>query len=173
MSDSQIEAVSPNGVGDEVEILELRGKHVVLDDQVARIYEVSTKRLNEQVRRNQERFPSDFSFKLTKEEFALLRSQNATSRWGGRRYPPRAFTEHGAVMLGSVIKSPQAIAASIQVVRAFVHLHRMALSHQELTRKIEELENRYDRQFSVVFAAIKRLIKPDTQSSDRHIGFDR
>jgi len=96
-------------------ILKIRGFRVMLDEDIAKIYGVTTKRLNEQVRRNLDRFPEDFMFSLTPDEFDILRSQFATSRWGGRRYPPKAFTEHGAVMLASIIKSPVAVEASIQV----------------------------------------------------------
>ena len=144
----------------------------MLDEDLAEIYGVTTKRLNEQVRRNKGRFPEDFMFRLTKEEFANLRSQFATSRWGGRRYPPNAFTEHGAVMLASVLNSPIAIEASIQVVRAFVRLREMLASHKDLARKLAALERKYDQQFQVVFDAIRKLMKPPPDKPKPRIGFE-
>jgi len=152
-------------------ILLIRGKRVMLDEDLAGIYGVTTKRLNEQVRRNQDRFPDDFMFTLSSREFANLRSRFATSRWGGRRSSPKAFTEHGAVMLASVLKSPIAIAASIQVVRAFVHLREILASHQDLARKLAELEKKYDKQFQIVFDAIRQLMTPNTSKKSR-IGFE-
>ena len=142
----------------------------MLDEDLANIYGVSTKRLNEQVRRNKNRFPQDFMFSLTPEEFDILRSQIATSKWGGRRYPPNAFTEHGAVMLASVIKSTVAVEASIQVVRAFVKLREMVASHEDFARKLAELEGKYDRQFQIVFSAIKQLMAPKIKPENK-IGF--
>lgn len=154
----------------EHSILLVRGQKVILDQDIAELYGVSTKRLNEQVRRNQSRFPEDFMFQLTREEFSILRSQFATSSWGGRRYPPNAFTEHGAVMLAGVLNSPIAVEASIQVVRAFVRLRTMLASHKELARKLSELESRYDKQFQVVFEAIRQLMAP-TRKVPSKIGF--
>ena len=110
-------------------ILIIRGQKVIIDVDLAEIYGVTTKRLNEQVRRNRGRFPEDFRFQLNREEFKILRSQIATSsEWGGRRYPPYAFTEHGAVMAASVLNSPGAIAVSVQVVRAYVKLRELLAS---------------------------------------------
>ncbi len=143
----------------------------MLDEDLAEIYGVTTKRLNEQVKRNKDRFPEDFMFRLTVEEFAALRSQFATSRWGGRRYPPNAFTEHGAVMLASVLNSPIAVEASIQVVRAFVRLRELLTSHKELARKLADLERKYDQQFQVVFDAIRKLMEPPPEKEKRRIGF--
>ena len=142
----------------------------MLDEDIAKIYGVTTKRLNEQVRRNLNRFPEDFMFSLTPAEFEILRSQNATSRWGGRRYPPKVFTEHGAVMLASIIKSPVAVEASIQVVRAFVKLREILASHKELAQRLEELEAKYDQQFQSVFDAIRQLMTPPKKSNAK-IGF--
>src|SRR5204862_418985 len=146
--------------GERIEqaILLIRGKKVMLDADLAAIYGVTTKRLNEQFRRNRDRFPSDFAFRLTTTEFDNLRSQIATSSWGGRRYPPFAFTEHGAVMLASVLKSPVAIATSVEVVRAFIRLRELLATHKDLGRRLDELEAKYDRQFAVVFDAIRKLM---------------
>lgn len=140
-------------------ILRIRGQAIIIDSDLAALYGTTTKRLNEQVKRNSARFPGDFMFRLTKREWQNLRSQNATSRsWGGRRYPPYVFTEHGAVMAANVINSEMAIQMSVAVVRAFVRMRRMALSVEGLARKMQALENKYDKQFKVVFDAIRRLI---------------
>jgi len=135
----------------------------MLDSDLAALYGVTTSRLNEQVRRNAERFPSDFMFRLEALEVARLRSQIAISNEGrgGRRTPPLAFTEHGALMLASVLNSPTAVQASIHVVRAFVRLRALLASHVELARKIKELETRYDAQFKVVFEAIEEMMAED------------
>lgn len=150
----------------------VRGQRVMLDSALAPLYGVTTKRLNEQFRRNRERFPADFAFRLTPGEVANLRSQSATSSsdWGGRRYRPWAFTEHGAVMLASVLNSPTAVAASIQVVRAFVQLRGVLASHKELARRLDELESRYDTKFKVVFEAIRELMEPPPPPT-KQIGF--
>jgi len=151
----------------------IRGQRVMLDADLAALYGVSTKRLNEQVRRNRRRFPEDFMVQLTAAEAANLRSQIATSRsgHGGRRFRPLAFTEHGAVMLASVLNTPIAVAASLQVVRAFIHLRGMLATHQELARKLEELEKKYDARFAVVFRAIKDLMAPPPPPPHKRIGF--
>lgn len=156
----------------ERSILFLRGEKVMLDADLAEVYGVTTKRLNEQVRRNRDRFPPDFMFQLTSEEFAALRSQNATSNEGrgGRRHHPFAFTEHGAIMAANVLSSPRAIEASVMVVRAFVRLRQMLASHAELARKLDELEKKYDSQFQQVFAAIRALMAPPDGKRGR-IGF--
>jgi ORF6N domain-containing protein len=135
---------------------------------------VPTMRLNEQVRRNTKRFPEDFSFVLTQQEFAILKSQTAISSlgWGGRRTPPRAFTEHGAVMAASVLNTPIAVQASIEVVRAFVRLRQFIIGHAELARKVAELEAKYadhDKKIATVFEAIRQLMKPPEKSG--RIGF--
>jgi len=148
----------------------LHGQRIMLDEDLAELYGVTTKRLNEQVKRNRERFPSYFMFQLTMQEFADLRSQIATSRWGGRRTPPYAFTEHGTVMLASVLNSPIAIQASIQIVQAFVRLRQMLASHVGLARKLAALEKTYDAQFKVVFDAIRQLMEPPPPKR-RSIGF--
>ena len=126
---------------------------------LAALYGVPVKRLNEQVRRNTERFPEHFMFQLTDAEWERLRSQIATSKGrGGRRYTPYAFTEHGAIMAANVLNSSQAIQMSIAVVTAFVNLRRMALSVEALARKIAVLEGKYDKQFKIVFEAIRELM---------------
>lgn len=150
-------------------ILIIRGKRVMLDTDLAMLYEVKTKRLNEQVTRNQKRFPEDFMFQLTSEETNFLRSQNATSKRGGRRYLPYVFTQEGVAMLSSVLNSERAIMVNIQIMRAFAQLRRMLLTNRDLKRKIEEMEKRYDRKFLIVFEAIKQLLQPPKQT--RAIGF--
>ena len=154
-------------------ILVIRGKRVLLDADLATLYAVSTKRLNEQVKRNRDRFPEDFMFQLREEEAAVLRSQIATSnnKRGGRRTLPYVFTEHGAVMLASVLNSLIAVRASLQVVRAFVRLREMLATHKDLARKLEELEQRYDEQFKAVFEAIRALMEPPEEPGKEPLGF--
>jgi predicted Zn-dependent peptidase len=144
----------------------------MLDADLAALYGVTTKRLNEQVKRNLARFPEDFMFRLTAGETGNLRSQSATSSsdWGGRRKLPNAFTEHGAVMLASVLSSPTAVETSVQIVRAFVRLRQLLESNVELARKLDALEQRYDSQFRVVFQAIRELMAPPVKPPKR-IGF--
>lgn len=164
-------ATSPQGVVDRavvpnrdlrqadsaVVIQEVRGHRIVLDEDLAALYVVPTRALNQAVRRNRSRFPEDFLFQLTAKEVANLKSQSVTSSWGGRRRSlPWAFTEHGVAMLSNVLRSPRAIAVSIEVVRAFVRLRRLHGEYRELARKIDELEGRYDSQFKVVFEADPR-----------------
>src|SRR5262249_48982538 len=154
-------------------ILFIRGEKVILDSDLAELYGVTTKRLNEQVRRNRDRFPTDFMFQLTEEEFDRLRSQNATSNVGrgGRRSLPFVFTEHGAIMAANILSSQRAIAASVTVVRAFVRLRQMLASHADLARKLEALEKRYDAQFKEVFTAIRALMEPPGASPRKRIGY--
>lgn len=156
-------------------IYHFRGVNVMLDRDLAELYGVETKRLKEQVKRNIDRFPDDFMFELTKEEFEVLRSQNATSKMEGRggvRYLPYAFTEHGVLMLSNVLNSEKAVKVSIQVIRAFSMLKQMLSTHEDLKKKIEEMENRYDHQFRIIFDAIKQLIEEDLKPK-RDIGFER
>lgn len=148
-----------------------RGEKVILDADLAELYGVPVKRLNEAVRRNRARFPSDFMFQLSDDEFANLRSQIATSSWGGRRYRPHAFTEHGAIMVAAVLNSEQAVAVSVMVVRAFVRLRQLLVTHTELARKLDELERKYDAQFQGVFNAIRQLMAPLSEATRRRIGF--
>jgi hypothetical protein len=152
----------------------IRGKRVMLDSDLAKIYGVSTMRLNEQLRRNKKRFPSDFAFQLTREEFTNLISQFAISRsHGGRRKLPWAFTEHGTIMLASVLNSDVAIAASLRVVRAFVRLREIISANAELAAKFAQLERRldsHDEAIAQLFAAIRQLLAP-APAKKREIGF--
>lgn len=125
-------------------IVMLRGQKVLLDADLASLYGVDTRRLNEQVRRNLERFPKDFLFEVTSEEFASLKSHIATSSWGGRRKQPLAFTEHGAIMAASVLTSPRAVEVSVFVVRAFVHLRDIVAVNTEMVLRLDELANKTD-----------------------------
>ena len=165
------------GEGIQSLILNIRGLRVMLDSDLARIYDVATKRLNEQVKRNLHRFPVDFAFQLAPEEFADLISQNAISKpsRGGRRKLPWVFTEHGAIMLASVLNSPLAVSASVRVVRAFVYLREQLLANRELSRKFAELERRldaHDESIAALFEAIRRLLEPPVlEESKREIGF--
>jgi hypothetical protein len=161
-----------------VEVIErkiyfIRGHKVMLDRDLAELYGVPTKRLNEQVRRNEKRFPHDFMFQLSVEEAEFLRSQNATSRWGGRRYAPYVFTEQGVAMLSTVLNSDRAIEVNIQVMRTFVKLREMIASHKDLAGRLDELEKKYDAQFRVVFEAIRQLMIPPEPKKKRRIGFLR
>lgn len=151
----------------------VRGHRIMLDVDLAALYRVTTGRLNEQVKRNRNRFPPDFRFRLTPEELAGLKSQTAISNRGrgGRRKLPNAFTEHGALMLASVLKSPVAVHASIYVVGAFLRLRAMLATHPEFARKLEELERKYDAQFKVVFGAIRELMRPPPSPARKQIGF--
>lgn len=152
----------------ERKILLIRGQKVMLDKDLAGLYDVETKQLTRQVRRNIKRFPKDFMFRLRKEEF--LRCQIGTSKRGGRRYLPYAFTEQGVAMLSSVLSSERAILVNIQIMRAFTKLREMAIGYAKLKRKIEAMERKYDRQFKVVFDAIRKLLEPPPQPK-RQIGF--
>jgi hypothetical protein len=154
----------------------IRGHNVILDAELAALYGVTTARLNEQVRRNADRFPNDFSFVLTQREFTNLMSQFATSssQWGGRRKLPRVFTEHGAVMAACVLSTPTAVAVSIEVVRAFVRLRQLLVSHEDLARKLAELDTKlagHDEQFAIVFEAIRQLMEPPKAAPKGRIGF--
>ena len=159
----------------ETAIYLIRGQRVMLDSDLAAIYAVTTKRLNEQLKRNRSRFPEDFAFRLRTEEVTHLRSQFATSKKGrgGRRYLPWAFTEHGALMLANVLNSRIAIQASVRVVRAFVRLREMVAANAQLAAKLEELERRLDSHDEAIvdlFATLKRLLEPETKTK-REIGF--
>jgi hypothetical protein len=162
-------------------ILVLRGQRVLLDAELAALYGVTTKRLNEQVRRNLHRFPADFMFHLTAEEVAELRSQiatsNATAGRGGRRYLPYAFTEHGAIQAANVLNSPRAVEMSLYVVRAFVQLRELLSSNRELAKRLDQLEARiekklatHDEAIAAMLSAIRGLMKPP-HPKRRGIGF--
>jgi phage regulator Rha-like protein len=159
----------------ESRILVLREQKVILDSDLAELYGVPVKRLNEQVKRNQERFPSDFMFRLSPEESEALRSQTATSKTGrgGRRYSPYAFTEHGAIMAATVLNSERAVEMSVFVVRAFVRLREMLATNQQLASKIDELEQRldtHDASIQDLIEAIRELMAPEP-AIGRKIGF--
>lgn len=151
----------------------IRGQKVLLDADLAALYGVETKVLLQAVKRNHERFPEDFMFQLTADEFDDLRSQSVTSSWGGRRYRPYAFTEQGVAMLSSVLRSPQAIAVNIEIMRAFVRLRELLASHKALARRLEELEAKTDARFKQVFEAIRQLMMPPDPPKKRQIGFVR
>ena len=154
-------------------ILVIRGQRVLLDADLARLYEVETKRFNEQIRRNPARFPPDFMFSLTPQEFAGLRSQIATSNRGGRRYVPMVFTEHGAIMAASVLNSERAVEMSVFVVRAFVQLREVLVRDNALADKLAALEKRvtqHDQSLSNLIEAIRALMA-QPNSANRPIGF--
>ena len=157
----------------EQAILLVRGQKIMLDHDLAGLYGVSTKALKQAVRRNIDRFPSDFMFELTHLESANLRSQFVTSsspQWGGARYKPMAFTEQGVAMLSSVLRSKRAVQVNIEIMRAFVRLRQMLSAHKDLERKLAALEKKYDRQFRVVFEAIRALMAPP-EPKKKKIGF--
>lgn len=152
----------------------IRGERVIVDADLAGLYGVSTRRLNEQVKRNADRFPQDFAFLLTRQEFTNLMSQFATSRstYGGRRKLPLVFTEHGAIMAANVLNSKRAVVTSVHVVRAFVRMRQLVNSNVDLVTKLNELERKYDEQFKVVFTAIRQLMAP-SEPQRKVIGFRR
>jgi hypothetical protein len=158
----------------EQKIYLVRGHKVMLDRDLAEMYEVPTRRLNEQVKRNISRFPSDFMFQLSSEEADNLRSQFATSSpgHGGRRYLPYVFTEQGVAMLSSVLNSERAVQVNIAIMRTFVKLRQMLASNADLARKLAAMEKKYDSHFKVVFDAIRQLMTPP-EKSKRKIGFQR
>jgi hypothetical protein len=158
----------------EHRILFIRAQRVLLDRDLAVMYGVETKVLNQAMTRNAERFPKDFAFHLTPREIANLRSQIVTSSsYGGTRYRPRVFTEQGVAMLSSVLRSTRAIAVNIAIMRAFVRLRRLLATHKDLARRLDELEERCDGRFTAVFDAIRRLMSPERAEEPprRRIGF--
>ena len=154
----------------EQKIILVRGHKVMLDKDIAMLYGVTTGNLNKAVTRNIERFPQDFMFQLTRHEFNNLIFHFGTSSWGGTRKPPRAFTEHGILMLSAVLKSVRAIQVNIQTMRTFVKLRTILSAHKELLKKIENMEKRYDSQFKIVFEAVRKLMA-SPEKSRRRIGF--
>lgn len=156
----------------ESKILLVRSQKVMLDRDLAKLYRVPTRRLNEQVKRNAERFPVDFMFQLTKEEFENWKSQIAISNSEkmGLRRKPYVFTEQGVAMLSSVLNSKVAIQVNIQIMRTFTRLKEIIMTHKDLQRKIEDMERKYDQQFQGVFEAIKQLLAPPDKPK-RKIGF--
>lgn len=152
----------------------------MLDQDLAELYGVETKTVTRAVRRNEERFPSDFMFRLTKKEYADLRSQSGTSSdgHGGRRYPPYAFTEHGVAMLSSVLRSKRAVAVNIEIVRAFIEIRRAASNYQELEKRIGDLErtaagkfSEHEKHLAALFKALKQLSAPPPPRPKHPIGF--
>ena len=154
-------------------IIVLRGHRVILDENLAELYEVEVKVLNQAVKRNSERFPEDFMFQLNDEEAQFLRSQIVTLKRGRgqhRKYRPLAFTEQGVAMLSSVLRSKRAVRVNIEIMRAFVRLRRMLQANTVLARQLKDLEKKYDSQFKVVFDAIRQLMNPQAKKP-RKIGF--
>ena len=162
----------------ERSILVLRGHKVLLDADLAKLYGVETKVLLQALKRNPDRFPKDFMFQLTDQEFRDLRSQFVTSSWGGRRYAPYVFTEQGVAMLSSVLNSPRAIAVNIEIMRAFVRLREMIASNKELARRLDELEAKIERKLCAhdqaiagILDAIRALMHSPEPTKKRRIGF--
>jgi len=155
----------------------LRGQKVMLDKDLADMYGLETKRLNEQVKRNIERFPKDFMFQLTKEEWHDLKSQNATSSWGGRRIPPYVFTEHGVLMLSSVLNSDRAIKVNIRIMRVYTKMKRVLFEHKDLLLKVEKMEKELGKQgqnIKIVFDYLKRIADGKKTPKPRtEIGYKR
>ena len=156
----------------EQAILLIRGQKVMLSPDLASLYEVEPRALVQAVKRNIERFPSDFMFQLTRGEFAGLKSQIVISSWGGaRRAAPYAFTEQGVAMLSGVLNSPRAIQVNVEIMRTFVKLRRILASHADLARRLDGLEKKYDSHFRIVFDAIRRLMEPPPARKRKPIGF--
>jgi ORF6N domain len=175
----QMAAKKPVASVEQIEsrIFLIRGQKIMLDADLAELYGVETKRLNEQVRRNSERFPEDFMFQLSEEELESLRSQFATLKTGRgqhRKYLPYAFTEHGAIMAASVLNSPRAIEVSVHVVRAFVRLRELISGNKELAQKLNLLERKvgaHDKAIAEIINAIRELMAPPEPKKKRPIGF--
>ena len=151
-------------------ILLIRGEKVMLDRDLAALYGVTTSNLNKAVTRNIDRFPRDFMFRFTREEFKNLKFHSGTSRWGGTRKPPRAFTEQGVAMLSGILRSRRAVLVNIEIMRTFVRLRQLLTTHKDLARKLDALEKKYDSQLAQVFEAIRQLMEPPKPSRER-IGF--
>jgi hypothetical protein len=147
----------------------VRGYKAMLDTDLARLYQVETKQLNQAVKRNMARFPGDFMFQLTKEEFEILKSQNVTSSWGGRRTLPYAFTEQGIAMLSSVLRSKKAIEANISIMRSFLKMRQLLTETDDLKFTIESLRNEYDEKFEIIFQTLNRMLT--VESPGKKIGF--
>ena len=153
-----------------------RDEKVMLDEDLAELYEVETRRLNEQVRHNEARFYGDFMFQLTEEELEILRSQNATSSWGKRRKLPLAFTEHGVLMLSSVLRSDKSVAVNIQIMRVFTRMRELLMSHKDLILKVEQMEQEMRAQGSgiaTIYQYVKELIEQPRSEPRRAIGYKR
>ena len=157
----------------ESRIFMVRGHKVMLSIDLAALYGVEPRALVQAVKRNADRFPSDFMFQLNEDEFDNLKSQFVISSWGGMRTAPYAFTEQGVSMLSSVLRSPRAVQVNIEIMRTFVKLRQLLASHAELAQKLASLEKKYDAQFKVVFDAIRELMAPAQPKAKRTIGFGR
>ncbi|MCF7870435.1 MAG: ORF6N domain-containing protein [Candidatus Omnitrophica bacterium] len=151
-------------------ILLIRGHRVMLDKDLAELYGVTTGNLNKAVKRNIERFPKDFMFQLKKKEFENLIFHFGRSSWGGVRKTPKVFTEHGILMLSSVLKSKRAVKVNIQIMRIFIKMRKILSNYKNLEKKIKNIEKKYDSQFKVVFEVIRQLVSEEKKSK-RHIGF--
>jgi hypothetical protein len=164
------------GITDELvmsKIYLLRGQKVMLDDDLAELYQVETRRLNEQVKRNSERFPDDFMFRLNQEELENLMSQIATSSWGGRRKLPYAFTEQGVAMLSAILNSEVAIRVSIRIIRVFTKMRELLLTHKDILLQLEKMEKKltgHDQDIALIFQYLKKLLGPPETVRPR-IGF--
>ena len=161
-------------------IIEIRGRKVMLDEELARLYGMANRLLIRAVRRNIGRFPEDFMFQLSFQEVEALRIQFGSSKEGrgGRRYRPYVFTEHGILMLSSVLNSERAVKVNIEIMRAFVKMREVMVEHKDLVARVNQLESRYDAQFKVVFNSIRELInskpkEPSAAAARRRIGFGR
>lgn len=156
----------------EQRIWQIRGHKVMFDVHLAELYGVEVRSLIQAVKRNRERFPNDFLFKLKKQEVTILKSQSViSSSWGGRRSIPYAFTKQGVAMLSSVLHSPRAIQVNIEIMRAFVKLRQLLISHKDLAEKLDTMEKAYDHKFSVVFDALRQLMAPPPVPPKKRIGF--
>ena len=158
----------------EAKILTVRGCKVMLDADLAELYGVETGALNRAVKRNIDRFPEDFMFRLASEEFANLKCQIGTSSWGGRRTLPFAFTEHGAIMAASVLNSPRAVEISVHVVRAFIHMRELVAGHKELAQKLNQLERKvgaHDKAIAEIINTIREMMTLPDEKKKRPIGF--
>jgi hypothetical protein len=155
----------------ERKIFFLRGKKVMLDRDLASLYGIMTRNLNKAVSRNLDRFPEHFMFSLNKQEQENLMFHFGTSSWGGTRKMPRAFTEHGILMLSSVLNSKRAVQVNIEIMNTFIKYREFMLTHQDLRLKLEELEKKYDSQFKVVFETLKELLEPIVKPNKQPFGF--
>jgi len=162
--------IVPQGII-ESKIIIIRGKKVMLDKDLAALYGVETFNLNKAVKRNLDRFPEDFMFQLSNEEFKNLIFHFGISNWGGTRKLPYAFTENGVAMLSSVLNSKRAVAVNVQIMRTFTKIREMLASHKELREKIEGMEKKYDHRFQVIFKVIKQLLTPP-ETKKKRIGFE-
>ena len=159
----------------ENKILHIRGMNVMLDSDLAELYEVETKRINEQVKRNPNRFPSDFMFQLTEDEFEILKSHFATSSWGGRRKLPYVFSEHGVLMLSSVLKSDKAAAVNIQIMRVYIQLREIMLSENHLKNRIDSIEESIEVQNNRILSIVDYLQQKEVDGAEprKKVGYKK